>query len=114
MLPCAHIDKVRETAIIDRFRRTRRDDRLGTGGRVASFQAQNNLAHLLPVFGKNVLVDIEPSEIRAYQDARLHHCQERNERNDGLTWLCNGLDVCCPGPPFQSGPRIAFQKMASR
>jgi integrase len=33
--------------------------------------AQNNLAHLLPVFGKHLLVDIEPSDIRAYQKTRL-------------------------------------------
>jgi integrase len=33
--------------------------------------AQNNLGHLLPVFGKHLLVDIEPADIRAYQKSRL-------------------------------------------
>jgi hypothetical protein len=33
--------------------------------------AENNLAHLLPVFGKHLLVDIEASDVRAYQKARL-------------------------------------------
>jgi len=33
--------------------------------------AENNLAHLLPVFGKRLLVDIEAPDIRAYQKARL-------------------------------------------
>ena len=33
--------------------------------------AQNNLAHLLPVFGKRLLVDIEAPDIRAYQKSRL-------------------------------------------
>lgn len=28
------------------------------------------------------------------------HCQDREERNDGLTWPYNGLDVCCPKPPL--------------
>jgi hypothetical protein len=30
----------------------------------------------------------------------LDHCEEREERNDGLTWPYKGLDVCCPGPPL--------------
>jgi len=33
--------------------------------------AKNSLAHLLPVFGKRLLVDIEASDIRAYQKSRL-------------------------------------------
>ncbi len=33
--------------------------------------AKNNLAHLLPVFGKHLLVDIEVPDILAYQKARL-------------------------------------------
>jgi integrase len=33
--------------------------------------AENNLAHLLPAFGKRLLVDIEAPDIRAYQKARL-------------------------------------------
>jgi len=39
--------------------------------------AKNNLAHLLPVFGKHLLVDIEPSDIRAYQEARLSRARRR-------------------------------------
>ncbi len=33
--------------------------------------AENNLAHLLPIFGKRLLVDIEARDIRAYQKSRL-------------------------------------------
>jgi Phage integrase, N-terminal SAM-like domain len=33
--------------------------------------ADNNLAHLVPVFGKRLLVDIEAPDIRAYQKFRL-------------------------------------------
>jgi hypothetical protein len=38
---------------------------------LAEQSPNNNLAHLRPVFGKHLLVDIEASDVRVYQKARL-------------------------------------------